>query len=276
MYGNVGLPTARGSGTNGYIQRNLSFIKKKFKLGNYKEIINQFQLNPLQSKKRIDNEIIEHEIKYKIEMELYDLKEKLKNDGENEIEIENKIKLKREELKNKLLKNNNEFMDKKETHSTNKLKTSKMDILKNALKIKEEYKIGEAFDAELQENKKKENEEKKLLKLYKKKQNEKKRNLFDENFKEKYSNLKNNLSDINNSKNRSRSNSKNYKYNKYHKKSRIKTKEKYNEKEKKNVYKKHHYYFKEKRKKSFSNSKTKSYKSSSSKTIKKVFDYNDL
>ena len=30
MYGNVGLPTARGSGTNGYIQRNLSFIKKKF------------------------------------------------------------------------------------------------------------------------------------------------------------------------------------------------------------------------------------------------------
>jgi serine/arginine repetitive matrix protein 2 len=155
MYGNVGLPTARGSGTNGYIQRNLSFIKKKYKLGNYKEIINQFQLNPLQSKKRIDNEIIEHEIKYKIEIELYDLKEKLKNDGENEIEIENKIKLKREELKNKLLKNNNEFMDKKETHSTNKLKTSKMDILKNALKIKEEYKIGEAFDAELQENKKK-------------------------------------------------------------------------------------------------------------------------
>jgi hypothetical protein len=49
-------------------------------------------------------------------MELYDLKEKLKNDGVNDIEIENQIKLKREELKNKLLKNNNEFIDKKETH----------------------------------------------------------------------------------------------------------------------------------------------------------------
>ena len=275
MYGNVGLPTARGSGTNGYIQRNLSFIKKKFKLGNYKEIINQFQLNPLQSKKRIDNEIIEHEIKYKIEMELYDLKEKLKNDGVNDIEIENQIKLKREELKNKLLKNNNEFIDKKETHSSNKLKTSKMDLIKNALKIKEEYKIGEAFDTELQEKKKKENEEKKLLKLYNQKQNEKKRNLSDGNLKEKinnkqkytYPNIKNK------SRNRSRSNSKNYKHNKHH---RIKSKEKYHEKEKKKSYKIHHHYHKEKRKKSFSNSKTISIKTSSSKTIKEVFDYNDL
>ena len=65
----------------------------------YEEIINQIKLNPLRYKKRIDNEIIEHEIKYKIEVELYELKEKLENEGMNEIEIENKIKLKREELK---------------------------------------------------------------------------------------------------------------------------------------------------------------------------------
>ena len=65
----------------------------------YEEIINQIKLNPLRYKKRIDNEIIEHEIKYKIEVELYELKEKLENEGINEIEIENKIKLKRDELK---------------------------------------------------------------------------------------------------------------------------------------------------------------------------------
>ncbi len=55
----------------------------------YEEIINQIKLNPLRYKKRIDNEIIEHEIKYKIEVELYELKEKLENEGLNEIEIEN-------------------------------------------------------------------------------------------------------------------------------------------------------------------------------------------
>lgn len=27
MYNGIGLQTARGSGTNGYVQRNLSFIK---------------------------------------------------------------------------------------------------------------------------------------------------------------------------------------------------------------------------------------------------------
>ncbi len=76
----------------------------------------------------IDNEINELEIKYKIEIELYELEEKLENEGINEIEIENKIKLKRDELKNKLLKKQNDFINKNETHSINKLKTTKMDI----------------------------------------------------------------------------------------------------------------------------------------------------
>ena len=66
-----------------------------------------------------------------------------------------KIKLKREELKNKLLKNQNDFINKNETHYMNKLKTIKMDIslymlmmniyqeqylIKNYKKIKEKKK----------------------------------------------------------------------------------------------------------------------------------------
>ena len=73
----------------------------------------------------MNNEIIEHEIQCKIEVELYELKEKLENEGLNEIEIENKIKLKREELKIKALINQNDF---NETHSINKLKKIKMYI----------------------------------------------------------------------------------------------------------------------------------------------------
>ena len=40
----------------------------------------------------IDNEINELEIKYKIVVELDELKEKIDNEGINEIEVENKIK----------------------------------------------------------------------------------------------------------------------------------------------------------------------------------------
>ena len=40
----------------------------------------------------IDNEINELEIKYKIVVELDELKEKIENEGINEIEVENKIK----------------------------------------------------------------------------------------------------------------------------------------------------------------------------------------
>jgi hypothetical protein len=49
-----------------------------------------------------------------------------------------------------------------------------MDLIKNALKIKEEYKIGEAFDTELQEKKKKKRR-KKIIKIKKKKKKRKKK-----------------------------------------------------------------------------------------------------
>ena len=36
MYNGIGLTTQRGSGTNGYVQRNLSFVREKKDRINYK------------------------------------------------------------------------------------------------------------------------------------------------------------------------------------------------------------------------------------------------
>ena len=36
MYNGIGLTTQRGSGTNGYVQRNLSFVREASKKINYK------------------------------------------------------------------------------------------------------------------------------------------------------------------------------------------------------------------------------------------------
>ena len=70
MYNGIGLTTARGSGTSGYVQKNLSIIKAKNNT-NYKEILQEFKNNPAPAKKKANNELIEHEKKHKIENEIF-------------------------------------------------------------------------------------------------------------------------------------------------------------------------------------------------------------
>ena len=109
MYGDVGLPTTKGSGTNGYIQRSLAYInRKEYQPGGYKAIIEKFREQPAPTKRKINNEIIEHEMKHKIEAELYDLSEKLKEEGKlNLKEIEEEINKKRNEKYDDILKKKN-------------------------------------------------------------------------------------------------------------------------------------------------------------------------
>ena len=80
MYNGIGLTTPRGSGTSGYVQKNLSFVKPKVKT-NYKDILQQFKESPAPSKRKANTDIIDHEQKYKIEVQLYKMREKLKDNG---------------------------------------------------------------------------------------------------------------------------------------------------------------------------------------------------
>ena len=157
MYGNIGLPTAKGSGTSGYVQKSLAYVnKKRYESGNYKEILQKFKDNPAPIKRRANKEIIEHELKHKIEAELYDIAEEVKKEGKSEEEIEKIIKEKRKELYDNMNKNRNELIDTKETHQQSQLKDEQMDNIKRALGVKNDYVLGAAFDLELQEQKKEE------------------------------------------------------------------------------------------------------------------------
>ena len=106
MYGNIGLPTAKGSGTSGYVQRSLAYVNKSnYQTGNYKEILQKFKENAAPIKRKANIEIIEHEQKHKIESELFDLAEKLKEEQKlSDLEIEKKIDIKRKELYEELKK----------------------------------------------------------------------------------------------------------------------------------------------------------------------------
>ena len=139
MYGGIGLPSAKGSGTNGYVQRSLAYIPYKYKPGNYGEIMRELKKNPAPMKRKINDEIINHEERYKIEIELFDLKEKLENEGKkSKEEINQIINEKRKTLLKELNKNEKNYMDNTETHQKGKLKDAQMvkmkEIIKNYLK----------------------------------------------------------------------------------------------------------------------------------------------
>ena len=165
MFGNVGIPSAKGTGTNGYVERALGFLPKDYKPGSYGEIIRQMKANPAPIKRKINDDIILHEEKHKIEVQLYDLKEKYENENKyTPEEIIEKINSERKKLYKLLERREADFMDKNETHQKGKLKDAQMKIIRDALKIKKEYNLGEGFEFTLQTD-----ENKKLKKEHKKK-----------------------------------------------------------------------------------------------------------
>ena len=78
MYNGIGLKTARGSGTNGFVQRNLSYIRPsrvlQFSQKQEQEIIEA-------KLKRQDKSILEHQARREIEVALLDLRDKMEEQG---------------------------------------------------------------------------------------------------------------------------------------------------------------------------------------------------
>ena len=217
MYGGVGLHSAKGTGTNGYIERALGYLPKDYKPGSYGEIIRQMKANPAQIKRKINDDIILHEEKHKIEVELYDLKEKYENEKKyTEDEINDKINNERKRLYHLLERREADFMDKNETHQKGKLKDAQMKIIRDALKIKKEYNLGEGFDFTLQQDDNKKNKKKEHKKHHHKshhehKDKEKDNSESDSKYrKKKYWKSKGYRNNYSHSRSRSRSRSKNY------------------------------------------------------------------
>ncbi len=101
MYGGIGLATARGSGTSGYVQKNRALVKPKNNT-NYKDILQDFKNNPAPTKKKANFDLIEHEKKHKIENELFRLSLEWESSGMNPEEIKQKIQLARDKAFNKI------------------------------------------------------------------------------------------------------------------------------------------------------------------------------
>ena len=80
MYNGIGLETARGSGTNGYVQRNMSFIRRHKDNVDYKS---EEELRKLDSQltRGPSREILDHERKRKVELKCMEMQELMEEQG---------------------------------------------------------------------------------------------------------------------------------------------------------------------------------------------------
>lgn len=90
MYNGIGLTTARGSGTNGYVQRNMAFVRNRKEKVDYKTEADFSKSDSLQSREP-NLEILEHERKRKIELKCMELRELMEDQGYEFSAIELKV-----------------------------------------------------------------------------------------------------------------------------------------------------------------------------------------
>jgi serine/arginine repetitive matrix protein 2 len=80
MYNGIGLQTTRGSGTNGYVQRNLGFVRVNKETVEYKPDEDVKKLEAYISKKG-NAELLKHDRKRKIEVKCLEMEEMMNEQG---------------------------------------------------------------------------------------------------------------------------------------------------------------------------------------------------
>nr|GMC71686.1 pre-mRNA-splicing factor CWC21-like [Ipomoea batatas] len=93
MYNGIGLPTARGSGTNGYVQTNKFFVRSKTNKVLVDGGARGFAADQGTAgvTRKPNKEILEHDRKRQIQLKLLVLEEKLFEQGYTDSEIAEKL-----------------------------------------------------------------------------------------------------------------------------------------------------------------------------------------
>jgi chromosome segregation ATPase len=143
MSSNVGLSTPRGSGTSGYVQKNRSLLRPRDKIAPYptdRELQTHRQRQP-------DAEILEHESRREIEVKVFELRDKLEEEGLDEDEIDDRCdglrkKLEQERKEGKNVGGNARRLKAHQVHDLAKAKIEESERLRKALGIREDYEEG--------------------------------------------------------------------------------------------------------------------------------------
>lgn len=158
MSSNVGLTTPRGSGTSGYVQRNLAHIKPRDQAKPYSKDLDSLRHRQRQP----DKEILEHDRKREVEVKVFELRDKLEEEGyvfwrivlarkliEYSVD-EEEIEIQEDALRKKLLKEmgrgngpSGKGLKMHQVHELAEAKIKQDNKFRSALGISKEYKEGD-------------------------------------------------------------------------------------------------------------------------------------
>ena len=131
MYNGIGLQTARGSGTNGYVQANLAHFKQKKKALERKAVNDD-------DRPMLDPTLVLHEKKRQIEVQCAKLQESLQDDGDSD--VDGKVQALRDRLRLELdreLRMDPKQLKEYETHKLRIAKEKEIERFRRALGIGE-------------------------------------------------------------------------------------------------------------------------------------------
>ncbi|KAL2156502.1 hypothetical protein VTH82DRAFT_1247 [Thermothelomyces myriococcoides] len=152
MSDNVGLPTPRGSGTSGYVQRNLAHMKPRDRVAPYPPRNNDAD-GQRHKPRQPDKGLLEHDRKREVEVKVFELRDKLEEEGVDEEEIESRC----DELRKKLLAEMEKSQERggggggvgprrnfkmHQVHELADAKIKESERLRQALKISKDYEEG--------------------------------------------------------------------------------------------------------------------------------------
>ncbi|KAK0630768.1 cwf21 domain-containing protein, partial [Bombardia bombarda] len=136
MSDNVGLSTPRGSGTSGYVQRNLAHQRPRDMGAPYPRDVDSLRHRQRQP----DKGLLEHDRKREVEVKVFELRDKLEDEGVDEDEIETRC----DALRKKLLAESDKKQSAGGAGSARNLKMHQVHELADA-KIKESERLRQAL-----------------------------------------------------------------------------------------------------------------------------------
>lgn len=146
MYnGNVGLKTPRGSGTSGYVQRNLSFVAPKPQNTAYnynQDVLGDGRVNRV---RKPNNDVLLHRSKREIEIECLEYREELEGEGKvSRGEIDELVA----DLRARLMKRLDERVERMQDGAIKVAKDKELERMRDAFQIDPNQKETKAFDFE--------------------------------------------------------------------------------------------------------------------------------
>ncbi len=146
MYNGIGLNTPRGSGTNGYVQRNLAFVRDDVKKSRIQYSQREVQRNKPENREP-NKDIIEHERKRQLEVRVLEWAAKtgILDRGLPDDELEQLLQNKREEFTKQEATSKDHDRGQirlTETHQRNQQKQKESEKMRDALGISSEYGSG--------------------------------------------------------------------------------------------------------------------------------------